>query len=61
MAEAIAAQAGLVLVNPEALDERAIALDFQEVPAAAALQMVARTDGVRAVFDGARARFEPLP
>ncbi|UGB38970.1 M56 family metallopeptidase [Frateuria soli] len=61
VAEAIAAQAGLVLVNPEVFDERAIALDFQEVPAAAALQMVARTDGVRAVFDGARARFEPLP
>ncbi|MBP1474662.1 hypothetical protein J7I44_10150 [Frateuria sp. MAH-13] len=61
VAKAIASQAALVLVNPEALDERAIALDFQQVPAAAALQMVARTDGVHAVFDGTRTRFERLP
>lgn len=61
VAEAIASQAKLVLVNPETLDERAIALEFQQMPAAAALQMVARTDGARAVFDGSRARFERLP
>lgn len=61
VAEAIAAQAGLVLVNPEALDERAIALHFQQVPAAAALQMVARTDGAQVVFNGTQARFARLP
>lgn len=60
VAEAIASQAGFELVNPEALDERAVALKFETVPAASALQMVARADGVQAVFDGTRARFEPL-
>lgn len=61
VAQAIASSAGFVLVNPEALDERPIALKFEQVSAASALQMVAQVDGVHAVFDGSRARFEPLP
>lgn len=55
----IATTAGLVLVNPEAIDQRQVALDFQQVPAMSAMQMVADQDGLRAVFDGRRVRFEP--
>lgn len=55
----IATQAGLVLVNPEAVDERKVTLHFQDVPANRAMQMVADADGMRAVFDGRRVRFEP--
>lgn len=55
----IAAQAGFVLVNPEAIDERKVTLRFQDVEATRAMQMVADADGVHAVFDGRRVRFEP--
>ena len=55
----IATTAGFVLVNPEAVDQRQVTLDFQQVPAAAAMQMVADADGVRAIFDGQHVRFEP--
>jgi beta-lactamase regulating signal transducer with metallopeptidase domain len=55
----IATQAGLVPDNPEAVDERGVALRFQAVPAVSAMQMVAAADGMRAVFDGRHVRFEP--
>lgn len=55
----IATTAALVLVNPDAVDQRQVTLDFQQVPAASAMQMVADQDGLRAVFDGQRVRFEP--
>jgi hypothetical protein len=55
----IATTAGLVLINPEAVDQRQVTLDFQQVPAISAMQMVADQDGLRAVFDGRRVRFEP--
>lgn len=55
----IATTAGFVLVNPEAIDQRQMTLDFQQVPAMSAMQMVADQDGARAVFDGRRVRFEP--
>jgi beta-lactamase regulating signal transducer with metallopeptidase domain len=55
----IATTAGFVLVNPEAIDQRRVTLDFQQVPAMSAMQLVADQDGLRAVFDGRRVRFEP--
>lgn len=55
----IARQAGFVLVNPEAVDERKVTLHFQDVAANRAMQMVANADGMRAVFEGRRVRFEP--
>ena len=55
----IAATAGFVLVNPETVDQRKVALNFEQVPATSAMQMVADIDGLRAVFDGRRVRFEP--
>jgi hypothetical protein len=55
----IATTAGFVLVNPEAIDQREVTLNFKEVPAASAMQMVAGADGMRAIFDGRRVRFEP--
>ena len=55
----IATTAGFVLVNPEAVDERQLTLNFQQVPAASAMRIVANADGMRAVFDGQRVRFEP--
>ena len=50
---------GFVLVNPEAVDQRQVTLDFQQVPAASAMRMVADIAGVRAIFDGQHVRFEP--
>ncbi|SEJ30946.1 M56 family metallopeptidase [Frateuria terrea] len=55
----IATTAGFVLVNPQAIDQRQVTLDFQQVPATSAMQMVANVDGLRAVFDSRRVRFEP--
>jgi hypothetical protein len=55
----IATTAGFVLVNPEAIDQREVTLNFKEVPASSAMQMVAGADGMRAIFDGPRVRFEP--
>lgn len=55
----IATQAHFILVNPEAVDQRKVTLNFQHVPAASAMQMVAGADGMRAVFDGPRVRLEP--
>jgi hypothetical protein len=55
----IATQAGFVLVNPGAIDQRKVTLNFQGVPATSAVQMVADMDGMHAVFDGLRVRFEP--
>ncbi|MCW8809306.1 MAG: M56 family metallopeptidase [Rhodanobacter sp.] len=58
IAEAVAAKAGFVLVNPEALDNRAVSLNFEQMPATAAMQLIADIDGKRAVFDDKRVRFE---
>lgn len=51
MAEAVAAKAGLVLVNPEALDNRAVSLNFEQVQATAALQLIADIDDKRVRFE----------
>jgi beta-lactamase regulating signal transducer with metallopeptidase domain len=59
VAESVAAKAGLVLVNPEALDNRPVTLNFEQVPATSALQLIADIDGLRAVFHDKRVHFAP--
>lgn len=59
LAESMAAKAGFVLVNPEALDNRPVALNFEQVPATSALQLIADIDGMRAVFHDNMVNFEP--
>lgn len=59
LAESVAAKAGFALVNPEALDNRTVALNFEQVPATSALQLIANIDGFRAVFNDKQVRFEP--
>lgn len=58
-AESVASQANLELVNPKALGNGPVGLDFREVPADRALRMVADLAGSRVVMDGTRARFAP--
>ena len=59
VAVAVAAKAGLTLVNPEALDTRLVTLNFEQIPAERAMQLVADIDGKKAVFEGIRVHFEP--
>ena len=59
VAQAVAAKAGLVLSNPQALDSRLISLNFEQIPAGRAMQLIADIDGRKTVFDGIRVRFEP--
>lgn len=58
VAISVAAKAGLTLVNPELLDERLVTLNFDQVPAERAMQLVADIDGKKAVFEGSRVHFE---
>jgi beta-lactamase regulating signal transducer with metallopeptidase domain len=57
VAVSVASKAGLILVNPELLDRRPISLDFEQVPAERAMQLIAGIDGKKAYFDGVRVRF----
>lgn len=59
VAVAVAAKAGLLLVNPGMLDNRPVTLKFDQIPAERAMQLIADIDGMRAVFDDRRVRFEP--
>jgi beta-lactamase regulating signal transducer with metallopeptidase domain len=59
VAVSVAAKAGLALVNPESLDERLVTLNFDQVPAERAMQLIADIDGRKAVIDGSRVHFEP--
>ena len=59
VAQAVASKAGLVLSNPQALDSRPISLNFEQIPAGRALQLIADIDGRKAVFEGLHVRFEP--
>jgi len=59
VAQSVAAKAGFVLINAQALDSRAVTLNFEQMPATSALQLIADIDGLRAVFDDKRVRFEP--
>jgi beta-lactamase regulating signal transducer with metallopeptidase domain len=54
---AIAAHGGLTLVNPEALDEQPVGLNFEHLDAREAIRHVAEIDGRTATFDGDRVRF----
>ncbi len=58
VAESVAAEAGLVLANADVLDNRLVSLNFEQIPAERAMQLVADIDGKKAVFDGTRVRFE---
>ncbi|OOG64004.1 peptidase M56 [Rhodanobacter sp. B04] len=59
VAKTVAAKAGLVLVNPELLDERPVTLNFEQITAERAMQLLADIDGMKAVFEGSRVHFEP--
>ncbi|KQZ80020.1 peptidase M56 [Rhodanobacter sp. Root561] len=59
LGESVAAKAGFVLVNPEALDNRLVASNLEQVPATSALQLIADVDGMRAVFHDNKVNFEP--
>jgi beta-lactamase regulating signal transducer with metallopeptidase domain len=58
VAESMASKAGLELINPEALDNRPVTLNFEQIPAERALQLVANIDGKKATFDDKQVRFE---
>ncbi|MFA6230207.1 MAG: M56 family metallopeptidase [Rhodanobacter sp.] len=58
VAESMARRAGLQITNPQDLSQRLVTLDFDQVPAERAMQLIADIDGMRAVFDDKRVRFE---
>jgi hypothetical protein len=58
VAVSVAAKAGLTLINPEQLDNRPVTLNFDQIPAERAMQLVADIDGMKAVFEGSRVHFE---
>jgi len=59
VAEAIAAEAGWTLVNPDALGNAPVSLSFNGMPAGTALQRVADLAGMKLALDGNRVRFAP--
>lgn len=59
VAESIAAKAGWVLVNPDALGSAPVTLSFNDMLAGTALRQVADLVGMKLVLDGKRVRFEP--
>lgn len=59
VAVSVALSTGLTLVNPEALDNRLVTLNFEQMPAERAMQLIADIDGMKAVFEGDRVHFEP--
>ena len=59
VAQAVASKAGLMLNNPQALDSRPISLQFEQIPAGRAMQLIADIDGRKAVFEGMQVRFKP--
>ena len=59
MAVSVALTAGLTLVNPEALDERLVTLNFDRITAERAMQLIADIDGAQAIFDGNQVSFKP--
>lgn len=58
VAEQLAAKAGWALVDPQALGDAPVTLDFQDMPVDRALWLVADMAGMTPVFDGSRVRFE---
>ncbi len=57
-ASTVAARAGYVLDNPEALSTRAVSFKLEDVEGARALKLLARVDGKQAVFHGDHVRIE---
>jgi hypothetical protein len=57
-AETLAAKAGLVLVNPQALGNAPVTFGFRDTPGDRAIRLIAKFAGARAVFDGRRVRSE---
>jgi len=58
-ATTVAAKAGYVLDNPEALSTRPVSFKFEAMDGLKAIQLLARVDGKHAVFDGKHVRIEP--
>jgi len=58
VAQAVATKAGYVIVNPDALDQRPISLQFEQIPPERALQLIAKIDGKEAMFQGKQVRIE---
>jgi beta-lactamase regulating signal transducer with metallopeptidase domain len=57
-AETLAKEAGLVLVNPQALSMAPVTFDFEDMPGERALHLLAKVAGMKAVIDGRQVRFE---
>ncbi len=58
VAQSVAAKAGWMLVNPQALQGK-VNLQFQGIPADRAMWLVADAAGMKPVYEGNRVRFEP--
>lgn len=58
-ARLLAQKGGFVLLNPEALDNRPVSFNFNQMSAVSAIQLLADIDGMRAVFNDKQVRFEP--
>jgi beta-lactamase regulating signal transducer with metallopeptidase domain len=56
--ESMAQSAGLQITNPQDLSRRLVTLDFDQIPAERALQLMANIDGKRAIFHGKQVRFD---
>lgn len=56
--ESMARSAGLDITNPQDLTIRPVTLNFEQIPAGRALQLVADIDGKQAVFQGKHVRFD---
>jgi type II secretory pathway component HofQ len=54
----VASKTELTLINPELLDNRLVTLNFEQIPAERAMQLIADIDGMKAVLEGDRVRFE---
>lgn len=59
VAISVASKAGLTLINPQSLDSRLITLNFAQIPAERAMQLIADIDGMKAVLEGSQVHFEP--
>lgn len=62
VARRIASQAGLVLANPQALDDsgKGVTLQVDRIPARSALELVAGSSGMKPVFQGTSVTFVPV-
>jgi beta-lactamase regulating signal transducer with metallopeptidase domain len=58
LALSVAAKSGLTLIHPELLDNRPVTLNFDQIPAERAMQLIADIDGMKPVFEGSRVHFE---